>query len=126
MKGLCRECVFCGRRCIPEVPEQASSQTLGSLNPDAPVFVAHQADLSDMSMEVSPAQSLARPQRRRAPPKYLAVYELSFGNQCNYHAPSAQHALFHGFLLSLQQQVAGLVKSMAGDGDGDVTLWYFI
>lgn len=105
---------------IPGVPEQASPQTLGSLNPDAPVFVAHQADLSDMSVEVSPAQSLARPQRRRAPPKYLADYKLGFGRQCSDQGPSALHTLFHGFLLSLQQQVAGLVESLAGDGDGDV------
>lgn len=31
-------------------------------------------------------------------------------------------ALLNNFFLSLQQQIAGLVQSLSGDSDGDVTL----
>lgn len=106
-----------------EEPEQTISQPQTSLNPDVPEFISDQADLSDIDAEVSPALSQARPQRRGVPPAYLSDYQVGYKAHCRPHivCPPTQQALFHSFLTSLQQQIAGLVQSLASSSDGDVT-----
>lgn len=106
-----------------EAPEQTFSQSQTSLNPDAPEFISGQTDLSDIDTEVSPASSQVRPQRRKVPPTYLSDYQLGFKAHCRHHSlcQPTQQTLFHGFLMSLQQQIAGLVQSLASCSDGDVT-----
>lgn len=103
-------------------PEPTLLQSSIPLDPEAPEFVVHQGGGSDGAVVVSPVVSQARPQRRRVPPKHLSDYQLGFGARGNLHSlcSPAQQSLFHSFLLSLQQQVAGLVQSLASSGDGGV------
>lgn len=73
---------------------------------------------------LSPAPTCGRPQRRRVPPAYLSDYQVGYKVDCKHHSFNAPMtlALLNNFFLSLQQQIAGLVQSLSGYSDGDVTL----
>lgn len=103
--------------------EQSASQSPSALNPEAPVFTSDWSVLSDVDAAESPAPTQGRPQRRRVPPAYLSDYQGGYKAHCRHHSlcPPSQQALFHGFFMSLQQPIAGLVQSLATGSDGDVT-----
>lgn len=103
--------------------EQCVARSQSPLDPEAPEFISDQPDLSDTETVGSPAPTQGRPQRRRVPPTYLSDYQVGYKAHCKQHGlcPPTQQTLFHGFLMSLQQQIAGLVQSLSSGSDGDVT-----
>lgn len=106
--------------------EQEASQPQYPLNPGAPEFIVDLTGSETANDEevLSPAPTCGRPQRRRVPPAYLSDYQVGYKVDCKHHSSNVPMtlALLNNFFLSLQQQIAGLVQSLSGDSDGDVTL----
>lgn len=112
-------------QCSPNAtPEQCVSRSHVSLNPDATEFCPEQAFLADSELELSPATSQVRPQRRRRPPAHLSDYQVGYKARCGLQSvfSGTKEMLFSNFLISLQQQIAVLLQMLVSDSDGDVTV----
>lgn len=102
---------------------QSVPPSQNTLNPNASEFISEQRDLAGSVAEVSPVLPRSRLQRRRVQPAYLNDYQVGSKvhfQQHNLCSPT-QQTLVCSFLVSLQQQLAGLVQSLTTGSDVDVT-----
>lgn len=99
---------------------QSDLQSQSSLNPEASEFNSVHSRLSDIDNTSSQMQS--RPRRKRAPPAYLQDYQLDTKLTCSQHSvsPQATQGLLYSFLVSLQEQIIGLLHVLEGRSDEDV------